>query len=372
MHRWIIDKKMLLTDKCIEVDKIRIVFVLGNAKPAECWHTEIVKIDETTKAGLRKALNRIEFCVRSDLKFAVFGKERRLLKFALKILLYLGYSIESAAKTLGLDKSELLSIEKELEDFIDDISLYKVPEEVEEFYFANEMVKILRKMCPWDREQTHESLIPELVEEPLELAESIKRGDLEGIREELGDVLLQVLFHAVLGKERGRFDINSVAKTLFLKMKERHPHIFGNITARSSKEVLTNWEAIKNSKNKHASISKVLASLITSQDVQLEARKKGFDFEKVEQIEEKIAEELEEYKAAREKGGDISMEIGDLLFSLVNLARFLEIDPAHALFLSMEKFRRRLEKMIKKGNLSEMSAEELDKLWQESKKDENT
>ncbi len=272
-------------------------------------------------------------------------------------------------------KIPLISLEDKAKEFEKTLPLYKLPEPIYSFYLTNEMIKTLRKNCPWDREQTHESLIPELVEEPLELAEAIKRKDFNGMNEELGDVLLQILFHAILGEEEKKFDIETVTKTLFEKMYERHPHVFSGVKARDSSEVLENWENIKKKKHKDKteSISKILASFITSADLQLEARENGLDFSSVEQIEEKIIEELKELKKARKNGKKVQEELGDLLFSAVNLARFLNIDTAHALFISMEKFRRRFQNVKSRaGKLTELSEKDLDRLWEEAKKNENS
>jgi tetrapyrrole methylase family protein/MazG family protein len=241
------------------------------------------------------------------------------------------------------------------------------------FYDFDSLIELLRNQCPWDREQTHVSLIPELIEESLELAEAIKKNDFSGMREELGDVFLQIVLHSVIAKEEGKFSMKDVINEVFDKMYKRHPHVFGRANVSKSEEVLKQWEEIKKveKKNRPVDIAKVLAALITSFDVQNEAREAGFDFSSVGQIEEKIEEELEEVKLALKEEDNVSEEVGDLLFSVINLARFLHIDPAHALFLSLEKFRKRFEsvKRNSNGKLMEMNERDKDRLWNNAKKE---
>jgi len=158
-----------------------------------------------------------------------------------------------------------------------------INEDLKQFYLTYLMVRTLRKLCPWDREQTHESLIPELVEEPLELLEEIKKGKIEGIKEELGDVLLQILLHSEIGREINEFSFKDVANTLFNKMYERHPHVFKETKEKSKEEVLHDWE--KNKRRKDTlNISKILASFITAFDLQEEAKFIGLEFRNEEEI----------------------------------------------------------------------------------------
>ena len=194
------------------------------------------------------------------------------------------------------------------------------------------------------------------------------------MREELGDVLLQVVLHSVIAEQEGKFSIKDVTSGIFAKMYRRHPHVFGETNVKDSKSVLNQWENIKKKekKNRTVDIAKVLAALIVAFDEQEDARKAGFDFTSVNQIFDKISEETEELKAALKSNESVSEELGDLLFSVINLARFLRIDPAHALFLSIDKFRKRFEfvKGASKGKLAEMSESEKDNLWKEAKKRE--
>ncbi len=260
-------------------------------------------------------------------------------------------------------KEILENHKKELDDFLNVAPLLSINEDVKQFYMVFLMIKTLRKLCPWDREQTHQTLIPELVEEPLELLEEIKRGKVDGIKEELGDVLLQILLHSEIASESNEFSFKDVAITLFEKMFERHPHVFKETVNKSSRQVLHDWEKNK-TKKETINISKILASFITTLDIQEEAKFIGLEFRNKEEIFQKIEEEVEEVKNAKD---NIKEEIGDLLFSVINLARFLKIDPAHALFLSYEKFVKRVERFKK---LPSEERQDIDKAWEIVKRDE--
>lgn len=263
----------------------------------------------------------------------------------------------------ALPKEFLEHTKKELEEFKHIVPFLSINEDVKQFYMVFLMIKTLRKLCPWDREQTHQTLIPEIVEEPLELLEEIKRGKVEGIKEELGDVLLQILLHSEIASESNEFSFKDVAITLFDKMYERHPHVFRETIDKSSRQVLHDWEKNKN-KKETINIAKILASFITTLDIQEEAKFIGLEFRNNEEIFQKIEEEVEEVKNAKD---NIKEEIGDLLFSVINLARFLKIDPAHALFLSYEKFAKRVERF---KQLSPKEKEDIDKAWEIIKRNE--
>ncbi len=294
--------------------------------------------------------------------------------FAAFYLIYEGRSSKNALEIIKAKTS--VSFEKTIREKLFEFERFKQlsypNSDIYSFYRFLELVRVLRKECPWDREQTHRSLIPELIEEPLELVEAIKKGDFEGIKEELGDVALQVLLHSVIAKEENRFDVSDVFEGIFQKMLRRHPHVFGESHVKDSKAVLSQWEEIKKTEKKRQTvdIAKVLASLITAFEIQEEARHLGFDFDDMSQITAKIKEETSEVERAIGESENISEELGDLLFSVINLARFLNIDPAHALFLSIDKFGKRFEYVKKKAgkNLVSMSSEEKDKLWNEAKK----
>jgi len=378
MQKWIIDDICAVSNTLNKrsLKNFKVIFAINREVKSSSEGVGIVNVDSSSLESIRDSLLYADFLLKVKFPFLVYGSLSSLKEYSLKLLIFIGEKSAKVIKKLEkIFESPLISFGDEVKEFEKTLPLYKLPEPSSSFYLTNEMVKTLRKKCPWDREQTHESLIPELVEEPLELAEAIKRKDYNGMNEELGDVLLQILFHAVLGEEEKKFDIETVSKTLFEKMHERHPHVFSGVKARNSSEVLENWENIKKKKHKDKteSISKILASFITSADLQLEARENGLDFSSVEQIEEKIIEELKELKTARKNDKKVQEELGDLLFSAVNLARFLNIDPAHALFISMEKFRRRFQNVKSRaGELTKLSEKELDKLWEEAKKNENS
>ena len=294
--------------------------------------------------------------------------------YALLYLIYSGYEKKDALKIVYGENDVQLPEEylHFLDNFNNNLVLYYLNDTLSSFYYFNELIKLLRHQCPWDREQTHESLIPELIEEPLELVEAIKKGDFEGMREELGDVLLQVVLHSVIAEQEDKFNIEDVANDIFAKMYRRHPHVFGETNVKDSKAVLDQWESIKKKekKDRTVDIAKVLAALIVAFDEQEDARRAGFDFTNVGQIFDKIFEETKELKTALKNNENVSEELGDLLFSVINLARFLQIDPAHALFLSIDKFRKRFGfvKNASNGKLTEMSESEKDNLWKKAKK----
>ena len=239
----------------------------------------------------------------------------------------------------------------------------KANPDIEGFYYTYLMIKTLRRLCPWDREQTHETLLPEMIEESLELVEEIKRDNSDGMKEELGDVLLQILLHAEIAKENNEFTLKDVEEGLYQKMYERHPHVFKESNVKTGKEVLTNWE--KNKKKKETlNISKIIASFISTIDIQDEAKFIGLEFRNKEEIFGKILEELNEVKIEND---NIEEEIGDLLFSVINLARYLNIDPAHALFISYDKFGKRVERF---KALDKREQKDIDRAWEKIKKEE--
>ena len=238
--------------------------------------------------------------------------------------------------------------------------------------------------CPWDKEQDHISLRKYMIEECYEVIDAIDRNDDDDLREELGDLLLQVVFHAQLGRERGVFDFADVADGISEKMIRRHPHVFGNGHCDTADEVLVNWAAIKEEEKKdkgkvsrRLDIPQTFPALYRAQKVQKKAADVGFDWDQSEDVEAKILEEIKEVKEAA-AGGDraaIQDEIGDLLFAAVNWSRFYHIDGEEALRESTEKFRRRFYKMedliLAEGkDLGEMSLEEMDAYWERVKAEE--
>lgn len=231
----------------------------------------------------------------------------------------------------------------------------------------------LRKKCPWDREQTHESLKKYLIEEAYEVLEAIDEGDDGKLKEELGDLLLQPVFHSQIAKERGAFTVEEVIDTLVRKLIDRHPHVFGDA---DPQEVLRNWEKrkLENRESILDGIPKHLPALRRSQKLQDKASSVGFDFENVEQVFDKLKEEVQELKESIEEGDvkNIEHEVGDILTAVVELARFLNVDAEEALQKANDRFIRRfqyLERRTKElgKRLENMSLKEMDELWLEAK-----
>ena len=253
-------------------------------------------------------------------------------------------------------------------------------------YDLNDLLSIMELLrspegCPWDLKQNHESIRKNFIEETYEVIEAIDNKDTALLKEELGDVLLQVVFHAQIEKELGNFDFSDVANDICKKLIERHPHIFSDTIVNSSEQVLKNWDEIKKHKKNQTSqsevidsIPRVLPALMRSYKVQQKAAKVGFDWDDISGALLKLSEEIEELKEAVSKNKNINIqdELGDVLFSVVNVSRFLNLDPEEALTFSCDKFIKRFKivedlSLKKNLNLKELSLEELDKLWEEAK-----
>jgi tetrapyrrole methylase family protein / MazG family protein len=242
----------------------------------------------------------------------------------------------------------------------------------------------LRAQCPWDKKQTTESLRHLTIEETFELSDAILEGDPEEIKKELGDILLHIVFYAKIGSEEGNYDIASLTHSLCEKLIRRHPHIYGDVEANDADTVSQNWEKIKLKEKGNVSVlggvPKSLPALIKAMRIQEKARGVGFDWEEKHQVWEKVEEEMQEFKAefnaAEDKEIDrekATAEFGDLLFSLINYARFIEINPEEALERTNLKFIKRfqyLENAAKAAgkNLSEMTLAEMDVYWNEAKR----
>ena len=237
--------------------------------------------------------------------------------------------------------------------------------------------------CPWDREQTLESLKPYLVEEAYEVLDAIDSGSPEKHAEELGDLLLQIVFQSEIRREQGRFDFGDVADVLIEKLVRRHPHVFGDAQVSDSSEVLRNWQAIK-AREKPAGQGSVLGesprqlpALQKAETVQTRAARVGFDWSDVRDVIAKVDEELGEVREAV-AGGDsraVKDELGDLLFAVVNVARFLNVDAEDALRGTVLKFVRRFQKVESEVRgqgkaLSDCTLEEMDRIWEQAKADE--
>ena len=240
------------------------------------------------------------------------------------------------------------------------------------------------KGCVWDREQTHKTIKKNLVEEAYEAVESIECESYQELKEELGDILLQVVFHSQIARENSEFDINDVLRNILNKLVRRHPHVFGDKLVAGSQEVLANWEDIKKEERKKKSgndlsvftnIPKILPSLHYANEIQSRAARFGFDWEKSNDVLDKIKEEIEELKMELPGGkiGRISDELGDILFSIVNLSRHLKIDSEESLKNTCKKFINRFDFMedyaLKHGlDFKNLSLVEKEKLWEIAKK----
>ena len=253
--------------------------------------------------------------------------------------------------------------------------------EEEAFSRLGDIVRVLRKECPWDKAQTHQSLKSCLLEEAYEVVDAINNEDDENLEEELGDVLLQVFFHGVLGEEANSFDLLGVINRECEKMIRRHPHVFLKEKIDTIDKVLDKWENVKRKERGNSShterlmeVPKALPALLRSYKLQAKAAQAGFDWEEVSAAFLKLEEELLELKEAisQEDQDGITEELGDLLFSLVNVARFLNVNPEEALNSTSVKFIRRFSEIERKAeasgkNLEEMSLEEMDELWESAK-----
>ncbi|KPK68239.1 pyrophosphatase [candidate division TA06 bacterium SM23_40] len=231
--------------------------------------------------------------------------------------------------------------------------------------------------CPWDREQTHETLKPYLLEEAHEVIEALEEGSDERLKDELGDVLFQVLFHAQIAKEEGRFTIDDVLRDNLKKMRRRHPHVFGAERVSGPREVLVNWEQIKRQESPDGragslldGVPKGLSALLRAHRIQDKVSRVGFDWNDPQDVMRKVEEELQELSAARRgnEGIAIREELGDLLFAIVNLARLLNVNPEDALKRSTDKFIARFkqieESLRERGSSAEAATlEEMEQLW---------
>jgi MazG family protein len=243
--------------------------------------------------------------------------------------------------------------------------------------------------CPWDKEQTYETVAPMTIEEAYETLEAIEKQDTEGLRHELGDLLFHVVFYSQMAKEQGQFTIDDVISHVYHKLVHRHPHVFGDVDASTPDEVLRNWEAIKAAERAKRSpeqplsilqgVSTKLPALIESFQLTERASRVGFDWSEARQVVEKIDEEVRELKERLDEPWsnkeEIKEEIGDLLFVVANLARLLDVDPELALRSANHKFRRRFRhievELHRRGRTLEKSTlEEMDELWEDAKRSE--
>lgn len=235
----------------------------------------------------------------------------------------------------------------------------------------------LRAQCPWDKKQTMQTLRHLTIEETYELGDAILDNDLEEIKKELGDVLLHIVFYAKIGSETKHFDIADVANDICEKLINRHPHIYGDVVVENEEEVKQNWEKIKLKEGKKSVLEGVpngLPALVKANRIQDKVAGVGFDWEKPEQVWEKVQEELEEFQDEVKQGNADAMEseFGDVLFSMVNYARFLNINPENALERTNKKFIKRFQYLENKAKeqgkaLKDMTLSEMDVFWEEAK-----
>ena len=231
--------------------------------------------------------------------------------------------------------------------------------------------------CQWDREQTHRSLRPNMLEEAYEAVDAIDDGDIANLREELGDVLLQVVLHSQIAQDNGEFNIEDVAKELGDKLVHRHPHVFGDAKVSSTKEILDAWENLKKEEKKDRKsvldgVSKSQSALMAAQKISKKAVKVGFEWDSVETLKDCIKSEYREFEEAVQKDDKDLMEdeMGDIFFATVNLARWHKIDAEQALLRANKKFTKRFKKMEELATkpLEQYSFEEYDALWRQAKK----
>lgn len=260
---------------------------------------------------------------------------------------------------------------------------YKPEYNLEDF---RKIITLLRSPggCPWDIEQTHESIRRNLLEEAYEACEAIDSGDSEHLKEELGDLMMQVFFHSSIEEEKGSFNVDDVADAACKKLIFRHPHVFGDTNVSGASDVLVNWEELKRKEKAQSTVTKSLADVAESlpalwraEKIQKKAKKTGFDWPDVSGAVDKLYEEISEYKRASEIK-DINRledELGDVLFSVVNIARFEGVDPEKALHRSCEKFIKRFAAIEKAAeeqgrDISSMTLGEMEEVYQSSKKEE--
>jgi XTP/dITP diphosphohydrolase len=238
----------------------------------------------------------------------------------------------------------------------------------------------LREQCPWDKKQTIHTLRSQTIEEVYELTDAITENDWAGLKEELGDVLLHLVFYSKIGAEQGQFTFDDVIETVCNKLVARHPHIYGNVVAEDEQQVKQNWEKLKLKEGKESVLSgvpKSLPAIVKALRLQEKTKQVGFEWENVAQVKEKVEEEMQElYEAVSEADSDkIEDEFGDVLFALVNYARFIKIDPETALERTNKKFIRRFQAIEARASatgrsLHDMTLQEMDAIWNEVKRHE--
>ncbi len=257
-----------------------------------------------------------------------------------------------------------------------------VKEKMDAFNKLLQIMDDLRAKCPWDKEQTFESLRHLTIEETYELSEAILDKDVEAIKKELGDLMLHMVFYAKIGCEKGNFDFGDVLNYINEKLIFRHPHIYGEVQVKDARNVKDNWEKLKLNEGRDSVLSgvpKALPPLVKAYRIQEKAKGVGFDWEKPEQVWDKVMEELAELKQEVDSGQDkdkMEHELGDLLFAIVNYARFIDVNPEDALERTNKKFIHRFKHLENKAkqmgrSLKDMTLAEMDVFWEEAKKEEH-
>lgn len=257
----------------------------------------------------------------------------------------------------------------------------KNPEDLaEQFIIFVEIVMLLRKYCPWDRKQTNESISHLLIEEAYETLESIQKQDFEEFSKELGDLLLHIVMHSIMAEEQSKFNLLDVLKSIQKKLVFRHPHVFGTTEVNGVADVLRNWEELKKQECKKSTLDgvpKSLPALLRAERIQEKASKVGFDWEKSQDVWNKVVEEINELREVVDSNNKVKIEeeFGDLIFALVNYARFIGISPELALQKANEKFIRRfksIEEFAEQNNkpISEITLDQMETIWNKTKLNE--
>lgn len=256
--------------------------------------------------------------------------------------------------------------------------------QIAEAYGTNDLLKIMEMLrapggCPWDRAQTHQSIRANMLEEAYEAAEAIDRMDMANLKEELGDVLLQVVFHARIAEESGTFTFDDVVDGVCKKLIDRHPHVFGTVDAQDGSEALAVWDAQKRAEKGQKttgdaldSVARALPALTRASKLQGKAAKAGFDWKEISPALDKLSEELEELRTAVEEGSNVEEELGDLLFAAVKVGRFAQTDGEQALQKACEKFIRRFRRVeeLAEGAMDKLDVPALEALWRRAKEEE--
>lgn len=251
-------------------------------------------------------------------------------------------------------------------------------------YYMDDLLKIMKTLrapggCPWDREQTHQSIRQNMLEEAYEAADAIDHNDMDNLKEELGDVLLQVVFHACMAEENGQFTFEDVVDSVCRKLVYRHPHVFGTVEAENAQGALSAWDAQKRlEKGQHTTadamdaVAQAMPALIRAEKIQGKAQKAGFDWEEVAPALDKLAEEVDELRQSIREHSNVEEELGDLLFAAVKVGRFAGVESETALQKASGKFIRRFRRMeeLTARPLEELDIPELERLWRKVKSEE--